>query len=117
MYLEKHAYTPPVILPDTGMKSSSPFEISEPVRKSYPKVKLYPNPAYDFVIVELLKGNISGASVEVIDNNGRQIFSMVLPAKTQQVVIPLKSLSKGLYLVKVEYEGVTIGTKKLTVLE
>jgi hypothetical protein len=42
---------------------------------------------------------------------------MVLPAKTQQVVIPLKSLSKGLYLVKVEYEGVTIGTKKLTVLE
>jgi hypothetical protein len=117
MYLEKYAYTPPVILPDTGMKSSSAFEITNPVKKSYPKIRLYPDPAYDYVIVEILKGNVTGAAMTVIDNNGREVLTAELPARTQHTVIPLKSLSKGLYLVKVEYEGVTIGTKKLTVLK
>ncbi len=117
MYLDKYAYIPPIILPDTSMKSSRAFDIQKPVKKSYSGIKLYPNPAYNYVVVELLKGNVTGAKVEIIDNNGKQVFSMELPAKTQQIVLPLKTLSKGLYLVKIEYEGTIVGTEKLTILK
>ena len=117
MYLDKYAYTPPIILPDTGMKSSNAIEIEKPVKKSFPKLKLYPNPAYDYVVVEMLIGNVSGADIEIDDNSGRKVLNAKLPAKSQQRVISLKGLSRGIYILKIVYEGIVLDTEKITVIK
>ncbi len=57
------------------------------------------------------------AKVEIIDNNGRKVRSFEMSAKTQQMLLPLQGISKGLYLIKVIYEGYVLGTEKLTILD
>lgn len=58
------------------------------------KLKVYPNPASDFLVVE----NISGHSVRIIDMDGSVVFSK-LDAGTQEI-IDLSGLRNGLYLLE-----------------
>jgi hypothetical protein len=98
------------LLPEEGLKSSRAFEMTEAVIKTYPKVKLYPNPARDFAIVELLTGNATGSEISLYDNLGRLVLRRNMPAREQQYVLPIKEIDTGVYIVNVKCNGKTIGS-------
>jgi hypothetical protein len=41
-----------------------------PVLEKQELVKIYPNPAQDYIIVELLTGNVNGANITIYDSKG-----------------------------------------------
>jgi len=113
--LGEYNYNEPILLPEEGLKSSSAIQITEPVLNSYPKVKLYPNPAKGYVIVEMLTGNISGAEISLFDNLGKLVKRQIIPVREQQNVVSLKGIRTGIYILQVRYEGKVLDTEKLTI--
>jgi hypothetical protein len=110
MFIGELDYNEPILLPEEGLKSSRAFEMTEAVIKTYPKVKLYPNPARDFAIVELLTGNATGSEISLYDNLGRLVLRRNMPAREQQYVLPIKEIDTGVYIVNVKCNGKTIGS-------
>jgi len=97
------------------LKSSSAIQITEPVLKSYPKLKLYPNPAKDYVIIDMLTGNLNGAEISLFDNLGKMVYAKNIPAREQQYIVSLKGIKTGIYIFQLRYEGKLLGTEKLTI--
>ncbi len=61
--VDGYGYDEPVILPEAGLKSSSiVFDLPDVKTFTPEYIKIYPNPAYNYVVVELLKGNVTGKS-------------------------------------------------------
>ncbi len=111
-------YSEPIILPDAGLKSGSiVFDLPgiENFKPEY--VKLYPNPAKDFIIVELLTGNIDGVNIEVYDIQGKYLFAKEIPGKKQHCILPIKKLKTGIYYLKVEMGNRPIKSKKFSVVK
>jgi hypothetical protein len=79
-------------------------------------VKIYPNPAHDYVIVELLTGNINGANITIYDSKGLPLKKINIPGKQQTWVVNMKDLQPGVYLIKVEIDGRLIESKKISKL-
>lgn len=113
MDLGEYDYNEPILLPEEGLKSSSAIQITEPVLNSYPKIKVYPNPAKDYLIVEMLTGNVKGATIRLYDIDGRLLQTIAMEERTQQKLVLLKGFSKGVYLLNVVYDGKTIGKDKI----
>jgi len=66
---------------------------------------IYPNPASDNLHI-LNKGNgIESASVQITDLNGRILWSVQKAALTGDYVIPVGSLSQGVYLLGITADG------------
>ena len=73
-------------------------------------IRVYPNPAKDFIVFDLT--NISKyAKVEIFDNQGKKILEQKLSENKQ---ISVSNLSKGLYLYKLNDDGI-IYTGKLLI--
>ncbi len=73
---EGYEYTEPIILPETGLKSGSiVFDIPNIETFTPEHVKIYPNPALDYIIVELTTGNATGAVISLYDNQGKRKFN------------------------------------------
>jgi len=117
MGLGVYNYNEPILLPEGELKSSSAIQVMEPVLKSYPKVKLYPNPAKDYVIVEMLTGNIYGADVYLYDNLGKFAGNFIIPPKEQFALLQLTGIEPGVYILSVRYNGRLIGSGKLNLLK
>ena len=64
--------------------------------------KLYPNPAADFINLDLGHRNGS-ASIEILDVNGRTILKTVL--EKEKTPIDISSLPVGTYICRVEIDG------------
>ena len=114
--LGEYNYDEPILLPEEGFKSGNAVEIMKPVLSGYPKIKVYPNPTNDYVIVEMLMGNVNGATIDLYDIEGRLIRNFVMEGKRQHKLISLKGVEKGIYLLKVTYDGKTIGTDKISIM-
>jgi hypothetical protein len=113
-----HEYTEPVILPEAGLKSGNiVFDLPNVETFTPEHVKIYPNPALDYIIVELNTGNASGAVISLFDNQGKQLRSVNIPAQQQNYVLGLKDVPSGMYVVKVDCNGKTIGSKKFSVVK
>jgi len=117
MGIGEYAYSEPILLPEEGLKSSSAIQITEPVLKSYPKIKVYPNPASNHIIVEMLTGNLNGAIISLYDIEGKLLRSIAMRGRVQRKLISLTGFDKGIYLLKVSYGGKTIGTDKITIIK
>jgi len=111
---DNYPYLEPVILPEEGMKSANIiFDLPDPKTFTPEYVKVYPNPAKDYVIVELMKGNVDGATIKVFDNQGRPVKVIEMPGKQQHYVLPIDDLETGIYYLKIEMNGKTIESKKI----
>jgi hypothetical protein len=113
-----YEYIEPIILPDEGLKSGS-FIFDMPVSKDYRPdyISIYPNPAMNYIIVELNQTNISGVNVNLFDNNGKLVKSSIIPAQIQDYVIGLKDLRPGIYVLKAEMNGKDLGSRKLSIVK
>jgi len=110
-----YEYTEPIILPEEGLKSSSIlFDLPDPENFTPEYVKIYPNPAKDYIIVELLTGNINGATLTLFDNQGRPVRTFEMPGKQQHYVLSIKALQTGIYYLKIEQNGKTLESKKFS---
>jgi hypothetical protein len=61
-------------------------------------IKLYPNPAKDFVVVET-KVHSQTIELEMLNSIGRSISKIIVPANQTMVYIPINNLAKGSYFI------------------
>ncbi|MFZ4707462.1 MAG: T9SS type A sorting domain-containing protein, partial [Bacteroidales bacterium] len=114
-------------MPDNCIYVSLP---EEPKVGELQPLKLYPNPASDYVSIELpeyavtidkngvltesryrpIKGE---CDLEVYDINGKRIYSETLEAAGRNHVIITSGWGSGIYLVELEQKGVRIASAKL----
>ena len=113
-----YEYTEPVILPEEGLKSGNiVFDLPDVETFTPEHVKIYPNPALDYIIIELNTGNATGAVITLFDNQGKQVRSVNIPAHQQNYVLGLKDNPAGMYVVKVDCNGKNIGSKKFSIVK
>ncbi|MBL0309600.1 MAG: T9SS type A sorting domain-containing protein [Bacteroidetes bacterium] len=102
-------FTPPY-LPEnapgwSGKRGSEPDEVRKSVEpgkkfKTLPVLKIYPNPAKEFVIVEY-EGFEEGGTVQVMDVYGRLLSVIHTKAENEKVEINTSGFNSGIYLVSV----------------
>jgi hypothetical protein len=62
------------------------------------KAVTYPNPTTDFIVLKITDITLKNLQYTLFDFNGKAIASS--PIKTSSTEIPMKYLSKGMYLLK-----------------
>ncbi len=67
----------------------------------YNNINIYPNPASDYLMLEL--GSLYGEYIEVFDNLGQKRQEQTLNQRGT-VQVPVNSLSTGLYMIKIKTE-------------
>jgi hypothetical protein len=94
-------YSEPVYLPEY-LKTSRVLDkthISDSPKPTY--LKIYPNPAGNFFIIEYDLRNLGGkASIKLSDLSGRDFIGFSLSDAQNQRIIDAKILAKGTYLIK-----------------
>ena len=74
-------------------------------------VKIYPNPANDFLNIDCGTFNDKNAKLEIINNLGQVVYQSTIT--NSQSKINIEQLSKGIYIVQIESETKIIGRSKL----
>jgi hypothetical protein len=116
--VDGYEYEEPVILPEAGLKSGNiVFDLPNVKTFTPEHVKIYPNPALDYIIIELNIGNANGAVITLFDNQGKQVRIVNIPAHQQHYVLGLKDNPAGMYVVKVDCNGNNIGSKKFSIVK
>ena len=78
-------------------------------------VNLYPNPATNFVTIEIFdKLNSGKLTLEILNSIGQVVESKSIDNAKEQVIMDVNNFSKGLYLVRVSSDNMYI-TKKLLI--
>ena len=80
----------------TGIIYSDSYLLSAQEFSKTPSLKIYPNPAKDFIHIE---GIPKETKVELRDAYGRLIQSKVVTGETQNLIFTIKSLPSGLYFI------------------
>lgn len=119
IYAGKITYQEPIILPDTNLKSTK--------RERYRGVKLpldgnilkiYPNPAKDYFIVEYhLESTPKFGSILIFNVYGKQVGSFSFTGKQNRIIIPTLFLHSGIYLLAFEVDGKRLETAKISIIE
>lgn len=92
----------------------------EEIKNQVVQVKVYPNPAIEFVSIEFKVEEAKRVSISLIDEKGSIIHQFIkgdhLFAGSHEVKFNIKELSSGVYFLKVEDEmGHSIASKKIVV--
>ncbi len=78
-------------------------------------VNLYPNPATNFVTIEIMdKLNSDNLTLEILNSIGQVVESKSIENAKEQIIMDVNNFSKGLYLVRVSSDNLYI-TKKLLI--
>ena len=78
-------------------------------------VNLYPNPATNFVTIEIMdKLNSGNLTLEILNSIGQVVESKSIENAKEQIIMDVNNFSKGLYLVRVSSDNLYI-TKKLLI--
>jgi len=118
---EALTYHEPILLPD-NVKSSKEKKIIKMgrfVEKSY--MKVFPNPAKQYLIVEYnLKdkfNNKNEVTLIVTNTNGHNMLQKILIKRQDQELIPTTTFSTGTYLCSISVNGKILDTKKFVIVE
>ena len=78
-------------------------EVEETPSENISKVKLYPNPAFDQVNLEIASLNEQATTFMVFDVNGQMVqqFTKQIEAGTQTQVLSVDQLNAGVYYVNI----------------
>jgi OOP family OmpA-OmpF porin len=80
----------------------------------FEKTKIYPNPAQDFVSIDLPK-NISQAQLSIYNLTGQLVLQKQIIQPNQ--TIPITELGNGIYIFVVESEDRVVGRERVVVLK
>ena len=113
--LGEMVYLEPYLLPIPGLKESKVIWPKKTIRERN-SLKIYPNPAVTYCVFEIeLKDYQVGATLEITDNQGRKINSLVLAKNHDYLFFPLDNLPSGLYICTIRTGGKTLKSTKLIV--
>lgn len=109
-------YNEPYLEPDLTKR----FEVKKPgVRSTAPKetfVKVYPNPANDFITIEYNTGNDNAnGKIEIIDKSGRRVNIMNLTRHFDQIIMDTRYLKPGHYIIKLVLNGKSVCSTKFVI--
>jgi hypothetical protein len=79
-------------------------------KKDLPRILIYPNPTMDYINIEGLE---IGGKIELFDIEGNRLMSL-LSEKTNLEFLDIKSLSAGLYTIRITTQEGNVGTIKVT---
>ena len=103
-----------IIKTDTVNVNISPSLISEHTMFSQ-SIGLFPQPANDVVKVTFRNYSEEKVFIELLDTNGKIVFSKDEYLKNNSTTIPVDNLSDGIYYLKIKNSKEQLATKKLTV--
>jgi hypothetical protein len=83
------------------------------INKNIGNISIYPNPAKRSVTVDLSNIKHSYNGIEILNAEGKLVYSLVIADKT--VKLNVENFSKGIYMVQVKDNSRTITTKKLVI--
>jgi PKD repeat protein len=72
-------------------------------------VKVYPNPAKEFITIEIAESANDGM-ITLVDLTGKQVYKALF---NKQQIVPIYDLNNGMYLVKIEVKNQIYYTKFL----
>ena len=99
---------------DTVNVNVAPSLISEHSMFSQ-SIGLFPQPANDLVKLTFRNYSDESVSVEILDTNGKTVYSKIETLKNNSTVIPTDNFSDGIYYLKIRNSKDQFATKKLTV--
>ena len=112
------SYKENYILPTIGTKTGT-VKRMRPNNDVFEKnqLRVYPNPANDYIIVEYeLAGDIDNATIKIIDNNGFIRQTIMSENNHEYAVINTQSLESGTYICHVSANNKLIGVAKFVIL-
>jgi len=99
--------------PYSESHSTSPFYISQKAEQPEREIEIYPNPVTEGRLT--IKSSESFQSVQILNITGEIIFSQEYPSGTTSEVIELDKSEKGIYLVRLGFQGKVNHTEKIMV--
>ncbi|MFT5820738.1 MAG: hypothetical protein ACI8ZM_001985 [Crocinitomix sp.] len=96
---------------DLSISAGGPVSGTEELEIVPPSVKVFPNPANDFVQIDLRNEFSSGSTIEVLDLLGKRVYFATV-SNEQVVQLDLDTLKAGTYLINVS-DGEKTVTEKL----
>lgn len=73
-------------------------------------VRLFPNPVQDAIHVEIMENLGNQVEIELLDMRGGRLDYYQLPTTQSLLLIPVRNIPKGIYMVKVRYFGNDTGS-------
>lgn len=94
-------YHEPYLVPDFTKSA----EIKKPrvisAKPDETSIKVYPNPAHDFITIEYNTGNDNAnGKIEIIDESGRRAYMRNLTRQFDQIIMDTRYLKPGNYIIK-----------------
>lgn len=113
-------YQEPYILPDELKSSTVEFNTNHQNKSidSYDMMKLYPNPAKDYLVCEYeIIGEFTEASINMIKSgSGKSQYSQKLNQAQDAKTIDLRELSAGNYMIILMVDGKQLSTGKFSIV-
>lgn len=109
------SYNEPYLLPEEGLKESPIIWFPQ---KNWDKdeLKVYPNPAGQYVVIEYtLQSANPQSSIRFLDNGGKTVKSFSRSKNHEYMVVPVDDLMPGMYLVVLISDGKIFGNVKLII--
>jgi hypothetical protein len=112
--LHKINYTEPIY--DVSQNDSKKMMVRKPQKETQNDMlfRLYPNPAKDWFIV-YYKTKSMPFTIEVCDLLGKVIYAKAIEQTEGELMIETASFPSGNYFVKLQAQGATLKTEKLTI--
>lgn len=79
------------------------------------RFSIAPNPARDYLMVELENPSDEDGRLSIFDHTGRQVYKQLLPAEMETVAVLLPGLPSGLYTLVLEQDGHRASPQKFVV--
>ncbi|MBW6490781.1 MAG: T9SS type A sorting domain-containing protein [Lentimicrobium sp.] len=104
-------YNEPYLEPDL----TKSVEVKKPRVKSvnpeYASLKVYPNPAKDFITIKFNTGDDKTQGIiEIIDKTGRKVYNRNIGRKFDQIIIDTRNFISGSYTVRLVSGGQCVGS-------
>jgi hypothetical protein len=111
----ENVYRVKVVYLDSTSKVSTPKTL---IYKTSETVKVFPNPANDFVDIDLAKYNNSDVTIYLYNNFGQQVAVQNVPkAKSSVVHFDVASQQNGNYLIRISAQGKRDVLKQLQIVK
>lgn len=113
-------YEEPVILPDLLKSAAATDEYNELLSKAVNApgyIKVQPNPAKDYVIIEYELERETDAAIEINSITGNLKYSVKFANRHNQITVDTRNWNAGIYIVSLKINGKLIKSVKFTIID
>ncbi len=106
---------PEFLKDNTNRSATAPVSVEKPLDIDLSKeftLNMYPNPSTGIVTIDYPEQEDGDMKIEIIDLSGKTVHTILFTTTNGQQ-IDLRALNKGMYLVKISFDDVVVGTQKL----